>query len=276
MTKPKLLALAVLYFVLLAILGQGYTNPLLSVESFFAYPVYLYRSNFTAHAQPLIKPSNRYTIVLVGDSMTAFLGDSSDLKNYLKRYYPHKKIEVLNYGFGSSNVLSVEERLTTQTNHAGETFTPILEQDFDLLLIESFGHNPLSQFSLEEGLIKQTEALDKIIRTIKSKKPRAVIVLVATIAPNKKRYAEGVVVLMPEQREAWANERITYLKNHIDYANKLKLPLVNIYQKSLTSQGDGHLDYISGVDFIHPSSTGILLISSEIANYIFDNRLLPL
>ncbi|MBI2019982.1 hypothetical protein HYS94_01010, partial [Candidatus Daviesbacteria bacterium] len=79
-----------------------------------------------------------------------------------------------------------------------------------------------------------------------------------------------------EEREKWAKERASYIKNHIEYAKKNKLPLINVYEKSLDKDGGGHIDYINTGDFIHPSPTGILLISKEIADFIFQKRILPL
>lgn len=220
-----------------------------------------------------VKYPEDYTIVLVGDSMTEKMGNSDELRGYLHKYYPNKTFEVLNYGFGSTNIVSVQDRLEKETFH-GRIFRPILDIDFDLILIESFGHNPLSAFPLEEGLKKQTEALDKIVETIKNSNPRAKIVFVATISPNKKRYAEGQVDLTTEKRVQWANERIVYIKNHIEYARSHNIPLINIFEKSLNQDGDGNIDYISSIDFIHPSPTGIYLISEEIAKFIYENQIL--
>lgn len=220
-----------------------------------------------------VKYPQDYTIVLLGDSMTEKLGNSDELRNYLKNYYSGKTFEFLNYGFGSTNILSVQERLEKETFH-GRVFRPILDIDFNLILIESFGHNPLSQYPLEIGLKKQSEALDKIIETIKKENPEAKIVFVATISPNKKRYAEGEVDLSFEKREEWANERIAYIKNHINYAYAHQIPLINIFEKSLNSDGDGNLLYIDSTDFIHPSPSGVYLISEEIAKYIFENKIL--
>ncbi|MDO8638846.1 MAG: hypothetical protein Q7R43_04680, partial [Candidatus Daviesbacteria bacterium] len=164
-----------------------------------------------------IKYPQDLTIVMIGDSMTERLGNSDEIRADLKKYNPNKSVEILNYGFGSTNILSVPERLEKDTFFQ-RTFRPILDIDFDLVLIESFGFNPLSQFSLEEGLKKQTDTLDQIISKIKAENPRAKIIFVATIAPSRYHYGENTVDLTPEKRMAWADERIAYIKNHIDFA----------------------------------------------------------
>lgn len=230
-----------------------------------------------------VKPSDAYTIILVGDSLTQYLGDNTPaLRKYLKTYYsdenatPKGKVfGIFNYGFGSTNILSLQDVLENETSFMGQGFQAILKREFDLILIESFANNPLSQLPLEEGLKKQNEALDKAVRSINETHPNSVIAFVATIAPIRNRYAEGAVVLSPEKRREWADERIAYLKNHIKYANDHNIPLINIYEKSLTKEGDGNIDYINTKDFIHPSPTGIDFISKEIADWIFENKVLP-
>lgn len=220
-----------------------------------------------------VKYPQDYTLVLLGDSMTERLGNSDELRTYLKKYYPNKTFEVLNYGFGSTNILSAQERLEKETFY-GRAFRPILDIVFDLILIESFGHNPLSEYPLEEGLKKQTEALDKMVKSVKQSNPEAKIIFVATISPNKRRYAEGITDLDPKKRQQWAEERIAYIENHISYAESHDIPIINIFEKSLNRDGDGNTDYISTNDFIHPSPNGIYLISEEIAKFIFTNKVI--
>lgn len=213
------------------------------------------------------------TIVFVGDSMTEYLGNFDELRGYLKKYYPAKKFLLLNYGFSSTNILSVKQRLEQESSHSGRAFQAINDIPFNLIFIESFGHNPLSEYPLEKGLKLQREALDNIISSITQKHPKSSIIFIATIAPNKGRYAEGVVNLTTEERGKWATERVSYIKNHIEYAKKHNIPLINIYEKSLDQNGTGNIDYISSNDFIHPSPTGIYFISEEIAKFLYGNNL---
>ena len=64
-----------------------------------------------------IKPSRSYTLVFVGDSMTEYLGNFDEMQNYLGKYYPKDKFLLLNYGFGSTNILSVPDRLEKVSDH---------------------------------------------------------------------------------------------------------------------------------------------------------------
>ncbi len=221
----------------------------------------------------MIKYPQDYNIVLVGDSMTEKLGNSTELKGYLNQYYPDKTFEVLNYGYGSTSILSIEDRLNKDT-FFGRDFRPILNIAFDLILIESMGHNPLSQYSLEEGLKIQNQTLDKIVADIEQKHKKSSIIFVATIAPDKKNYAQGKMDLSPDIRAKWALERDAYIENHIAYAKSHNIPVIDIYTKSKDSDGNGKYIYIDQTDHIHPSPTGVLFISKEIADYIAKNKLL--
>lgn len=212
------------------------------------------------------------TIVLIGDSMTERLGNSDEIRFYLKEYYPGRSFEVLNYGFGSTNILSVYDRLTKTIFHTRD-FRPISEIYADLILIESFGNNPLSEYPLEDGLKRQIDELDKIISTIKKYNPEARIIFVATIAPNSKQYGNGIIDLDSEQKQKWVEERVSYIRNHIKYASEHNFPVINIFESSLNQDGDGNLEYLDKTDYIHPSPNGILFISREIADFLHKNNL---
>lgn len=218
-----------------------------------------------------VKYPEDFTIVMVGDSMTEALGNSDELKKFLSDYYPGKSFEVLNYGFGATNILSVMDRVIQETEH-GRKFRPIGDIDYDLILLESFGENPLSEYKLEEGLQRQTQELDKIVNILKEANPKGKIVFVATISPNSIIFAQNQVDLSAEKRTEWVKERIAYIKNHIAYAKGHKIPIINIFEKSLMENGDGNPDYISKDDYIHPSPTGIVFISREIADFIYKNN----
>ncbi|MBI3485656.1 SGNH/GDSL hydrolase family protein [Candidatus Daviesbacteria bacterium] len=221
-----------------------------------------------------LKYPHDYTLVLVGDSMTALLGNADELRGYLNEYYPNKTFEVLNYGFGSTNILSVPDRLTKTTFYQRD-FRPITDIDFDLTILESFGYNPLSNLPLQEGLKKQTETLDTIVDILTKDNKRSNLVFLATIAPNSSVYGAGKVDLNPEQKKQWTKERVAYIKNHINYAKTHNIPLIDVFDKSIDSNGEGKLIYINTTDHIHPSPTGILLISKTIADFIAQNKLLP-
>jgi lysophospholipase L1-like esterase len=225
---------------------------------------------------PTTTSHQEYTIILVGDSMTKALGEHGEVLNkYLKEYYPTNTFGIFNYGFGATNILSLQERLENNTVDNGQEFEAILNREFEIIIIESFGHNPLSEFPLEEGKKKMNEALDKALVSITTQKPNSHVVFLATIPPNKLHYAENVVELSADTRWLWSEERISYILNHIDYANAHNIPVINVYEKSLDGTNGADLKYVDPQDFIHPSAAGVDLISREIANYIYQNNILP-
>lgn len=181
-----------------------------------------------------------------------------------------------NYARGSTNILSVKEELSQKTTYWDSTFEPLLSRDFDLILVESFGYNPLSQFGVEGGIKRQTQALDELMKTLITTHRHSAIVFVATIAPNKENYARKVLLNASDSgRIKQAEERMAYIENHINYANSHNIPIINIYEKSLNSQRNGDLKYINPDDNIHPSFAGVDFIGHEIANFIYTNQILP-
>lgn len=213
-----------------------------------------------------------FTIVLIGDSMTQYLGNTDELKAYLTEYYPDKSFEILNYGYGATNLLTVPKRLSEPTSY-GRPYAPILDVDYDLLILESFGNNPLSEYKLPDGLKKQEETLDQIVDMVEKSGKKKDLVFMATIAPNTKQYAKGQIALSPERRTIWAQERMNYMENHLKYAYGHNIPVIDVYHKSLDIFGDGKLIYINPADNIHPSPTGVIFISREIANFIHEKDL---
>lgn len=234
--------------------------------------------NIGIQANPTPKESE-YTIFLVGDSMTHALGPhGAELNQYLNKLYKNtgKGILIDNYAVGGTNVLDLKEQMTSHATYWDSAFSPLMSRQFDLIIIESFGYNPLSQFSLSEGLQRQNQALFEAIRDLRTSHPDAKIVFLATIAPNKEKYAEKTEPgLTTQERKLQAEERIAYIKNHIEYARKNNIPLINVFEKSLDKNGDGNLQYINPDDYIHPSAEGVIFISKEIASFIYENGLLP-
>lgn len=227
------------------------------------------------YLSPSIKQSDAYTIIFVGDSMVDSLGENFDyLKQDLEDYYPSTVFGLFNYGYGATNILSLKERLNSETTYKDKTNEAILDRVLDIIIIGSFGHNPLSELPLEEGLEKQTEILNDAVLQLVTEKPDTLIIFLAEFAPSEENYARGVVDLNSEQRSIWVNERKAYIENHIDYAKSHNIPLINIYEESLV-RGDVNLDYINKDDYVHPSSTGLIFMSKTIADFLYDNAIFP-
>jgi lysophospholipase L1-like esterase len=234
---------------------------------------------FRTYTAPKLPSKSEYTIVMVGDSMTYALGPHGGTFNeFINQKYKPQKIGIVvdNYAAGSTNVLSLPKAMTTKTTYWDSTFAPLLSRKFDLILIESFGYNPLSQFPREEGLKKNNEMLDETMKTLMKTHPQARVAFVATIAPNKQKYAlpENSKTTLAERTDQ-VNEREAFIKNHIAYAKAHNIPIINIYEKSFNKDGDGNLEYINPDDYIHPSAVGVDFIGHELANAIYDNQIIP-
>ena len=140
-------------------------------------PTVIVYPTVTHYVPPMIPSHPSYTLIFVGDSMTEALGENFDfLRSDLKKYYKEKEFGIFNYGFGSTNILSVMDRLQKETIYQGRNFMAILPRYFDIIFIESMGTNPLSQFPIEKGLQEQTKALDKVVAEIAGSHPDSMIV----------------------------------------------------------------------------------------------------
>ncbi len=244
---------------------------------FYPYKYKLERKIDRSFALPTLSLDQPFDakIVFLGDSITEYLGNFEDLRNFLLKSYPNKRILLLNYGYSSTNILSALDRIEKDTTHSGRIFEPINNISYNLIFIESFGYNPLSHYSLEEGLKKQTEELDKIFKTLSEKHPTSKIIFWASLAPDKTRFGQGSLNLTPEKRVQWASERRSYIENHISYANAHNIPLLDIYHNSQNVLGESANIFISETDHIHPSPVGVYFISKSIAEFIQDQKLLP-
>lgn len=234
---------------------------------------------FTTYTAPKIEKKSNYAVFMIGDSMTLALGPhGGKFSEFINELYKKDNsfVSIDNYAQGSSNILSVGDQLTKKTTYWDSTFEPLLSRKFDLILVESFGYNPLSSLGLEEGIKRQNVALSELMTKLISTHPTSAVVFVATIAPNKENYAKKVLLnLSTEDRKKQAIERIAYIENHINYAKAHNIPVVNIYEKSQNSQHDGVLKYINPDDYIHPSFEGVDFIGHELANFIYESQILP-
>lgn len=227
------------------------------------------------YKNPTIPKNDSYRIVIVGDSIVGTLGpNANELRKYLIGYYPDSEFVTYNYGYPSTNVLSLYQRLTETTNSGTKENIPILKVEFELIIVESFGYNPPSEYTLAEGLKKQNEELERSVRAILLQKPNAALAFLTPIAPDPVNFGKGFLDLSEEQRRAWVEERISYIDNHRAFAEKKGIPVIDVYRTSLKPNGEVDRTYISD-DSIHPSKKGIDLISKSIADYIFNNKIFP-
>lgn len=194
----------------------------------------------------------------------------------LSKAYPDLFFEISNYAEANQSILLLPARLKEQVQADHDLLLkPILEGDPDLIIIESFGYNPLSQFGKEMGLQKQEEVLTEIMTTLTNRFPNAAIMFLVTIAPDKKTYGLKVTNSNADGRWTQAEERIEYITNHIDYANEHGIPVINAYKESLDVSGDGDVKYINPDDNIHPSAAGLALMGRIMTARIEEENIFP-
>ncbi len=208
-----------------------------------------------------------YTIALLGDSMIDTLGkELPHLQNLLSKDYPDYTFTLLNYGQGGTDLESGLFRLTNQTKYLDNDYPPLLSQNVDILVVESFAYNHWSGHFYD--LDRQWLTIAKIIDTVKINSPKTKIILAATIAPNTKSFGDGKLNWPPQLK--WDSATITkgYLQNLINFATSENYPLADAYHPSLNAAGDGDEKYINQSDHIHPSEEGALLFSKKILETI--------
>lgn len=275
---PKILS-SLLFLAFIIFLVSFYLPAFLEKQSLKVPKPYKRQENVrgisTSSESGKVKYPEDYTIILLGDSMTETLGNADELRGYLNESFPDKTFEVLNYGYGSTNILSAKERLTQTTHHANRDFRPILDIDFDFLIVESFGHNPLSEYPLEEGLKKQTDVLDDIFALVATTSGKQKLIFLSTIGTDKNTYAKNSEPdLSPEVRKQWAKERDRYIQNHMSQAKFYGIPGIDVFSASLDSSGNVKSYLVRNDDNIHPSPKGVLFISRKIADFLVENKLI--
>ena len=285
-----ILSVVVLILIFVSLLVSGFITSLgvrfaklpVSVPTAFATPTEFITPTptdipFTTYTKPVIEKKDRYDIYLIGDSMTHAFGPRGGIFNeLLSQAFPGTFFEISNYAEANQSILLLPARLQepVQADH-DLLLNPVLEGEPELIIIESFGYNPLSQFGLEEGLKKQEEVLTDVMTTLTNRFPDTAIMFLATIAPDKLSYARNVNQGSADGRWAQAEERIEYITNHIEYANEHNIPVINAYQESLDADGDGDTKYINPDDNIHPSAEGLALIGRIITQKIVEESIFP-
>jgi len=213
------------------------------------------------------------TIGVLGDSMIDTLQpDLPQLAAALKKYYPDKKFNILNYGAGGSNIEYGLFRLKNDYEYLGKKIPSLLSQKPDIIVLESFAYNNFG--NSQSGIDRQWLALGAITTTIKESLPKTAILLAATIAPNSIIFANDVPGLhftALEKVEKTGTIKL-YLQNLINFAGSQNFPLANAYNPSLNGQ-EGNRLYINAGDNIHPSGPGGELFCGLVAKALSDNNM---
>lgn len=215
------------------------------------------------------------TLAVLGDSMIDTLGQNiPQLQKALNRYYPNKKIKILNYGASATTIEYALFRLTNNYQYLGKTVSSLISQSPDVIVVESFAYNNFG--NTQAGFDKQSGFITKIINTIHDKLPKSNILLTSTFAPNSLNFANGApdIQLTPLERVERTTTIKNYLQNFANYAKDHHIPYADAYHPSLI-KNEGNRNFINYKDNIHPSSYGGEFFCDTLAKALFDNHLIP-
>jgi hypothetical protein len=212
-------------------------------------------------------------IAVFGDSMTDLMGTNLPyLEKELKKYYPKADFRLFNYGIGAQNIEHGLARLDKPYQYKDRSYPALTDADLDLIIIDPFVYNP---FSRREGeLNKHWSLLAEMVSKLEQESSAQIMVL-ATIAPNRNWFGQGENGINWDRQTSWKHaERINkYLVNSIRFAGSAGLPLINVYEQTLSAAGEGDLSYINQGDHIHQNEAGNKLISSLTAEKIYQLEL---
>ena len=221
----------------------------------------------------VLPQKSNYTVAFLGDSMTETLGENlPNLASFLNNEYPKNKFTLLNYGQGATNIEDGLYRLTNPTKYLNRDYPPLLHLNPDIIVVESFAYNHWS--GELDGLNRQWSTAVQILETIRNYSKDINIVLLATISPNPKIFADGKLNWTKDQKWDAAITTKAYLLNFINFANAANLPLADAYTSSFDKEGLGDPKYINPADNLHPSEEGKQLIAEKIFAAIKNNNLI--
>ncbi len=213
------------------------------------------------------------TVIVLGDSMIDTLQPGlPQLESALKKLYPHKRFNIVNYGVGASNIEYALFRLTNDYQYLDQKYPSLISLNPDIVVIESFAYNNFG--NSPEGIDRQWLGLGAVTTVIKEKLPQSKIVLAATIAPNSIIFGNGIPGVQFSALEKIEKTKTVklYLQNLVNFATSQSFPLANAYHPSLEN-GEGKKEYINPNDGLHPSGPGGEFFCQAVAQTIFDHRL---
>lgn len=267
-----------LYYQLLeAYHPNSYTPPISNISIIETTPTPSSQVLGIKTTNPLVMPpiggnGQIIDLALLGDSMVDTLNQDLCQKSFQK-YFPTTKFNLLDYGYGSTNIESAIKRLNESTTYLGKDNPSILSQNPDIILIESFAYNNFG--NSESGINRQNQALTILTDTIKKRLPDTKIILASTIAPNSISFSNGVknIYLSSFEKIEKTSTIKLYLQNLINFANKNNFTLADAFHPSLFGQ-DGLDLLIDSVDHIHPSELGSELFCDTVAKSILESHLI--
>ena len=219
------------------------------------------------------KKTGRKKIAILGDSMVDTMATGLPyLDRQLKARFPNMEFDLLNYGIGSENIVTANDRIDNSYVYKDRSYPVLANLGADIIIIESFAYNPIGDDM--DDIKKQTEMINSIVGKVKNDQVK--IVFMAAISPIKKNFGKGPGGVNWEMDKAWehATKIQTYLENGIKSANEIGLPVIDCYHATLLPNGEGIASYVSTHDGIHPSVEGHTFMANKIAEKLVELKYL--
>lgn len=212
---------------------------------------------------PTIKLKKKsYSIAIIGDSMVDTMGERLEyLEHVLTKKYPGVTFKLYNYGIGGQNVIEGVNRFNNEFEYKDRKYDPLPTLHPDILIVGSFGYNPLTPYDRDEHWLKLAELIQD------GKKISGQVYILAEIAPLSRDFGKGPMgINWDDSVRAEHSRRITQqLQNAIGLSRSLKVPLIDTYTPSIDPKThEGTKKYISPGDGIHPSVEGHEFIANKI------------
>jgi len=205
-------------------------------------------------------------LAVFGDSMVDTMGERLEyLEKSLKERFPQMRFELYNYGMGSQNAEEGFLRMNESFKYQDRNFPSLGDVHPDILIIGSFAYNPFFPYDRDRHWLALTRIIEE------AEKISSNVYVLAEIAPQKSSFGRGPNGVNWETDTSYehATHIIEQLENAVGLSKTLRVPLINVFQKSQrNSQKEGRKEYINSDDGIHPSVKGHEFMANMIASTI--------
>lgn len=203
---------------------------------------------------PIAQTKKRdYKIAVYGDSLEDTMGEILEyLEHTLKRKYPGVNFTLYNFGKGAENVEMGLNRFGNGLNYQDRHYPPLSQIRPDILIIGSYAYNPFSPYDRDRHWLGLTK-LVKQAQTITDQ-----VYVLAEIAPLRGDFGKGPNGVNWDSNTAFVHSGhiIEQLENAVALSRNLNLPLIDVFNKTISGNKEGNRTYVNPSDGIHPSVAG--------------------
>lgn len=204
-----------------------------------------------------------YTIAVIGDSMVDTMGERMEyLEGAIKKKYPGTTFFLYNYGIGAQTIEDGLKRFGEDFKYKDRNFPSIAKIEADVIIVGSFAYNPFSPHDRDKHWLGLTNLVKEAL-----KKKDADVYMIAEIAPLRRNFGKGPGGVNWDEDTSFRHSGniIEQLENAIGLGKALRVPVIDIYHKSLSSGTEGKRELVDTHDGIHPGVQGQEFMAEQIA-----------